>query len=138
MSFGQLSRWFRHLGRREDREKIARVYGVDETVLRNFLPRLVAARNLCAHHDRLYGRGFRFRIKPPRDPSELRESCLGGAPGGLYLVLAFMAFLLQQVDKAEHRRFAQGLRQLFAQHQGADPHHLGFPHDWEGRPVWKP
>ena len=137
MSFGQLSHWFRYLMRREDREGIARAYGMREAVLHGFLPGLVAARNSCAHHDRLYGGRLRFRpTRSSGEPGALRESCKGGGDGTLYPVAVFIAFLLLQIDGAQHRRFVEGLRRLFGRHRGVQPRRLGFPGDWRRRPVW--
>ena len=138
MSLGHLLHWFMYLRGREEREGIACAYGMDEAVLQGFLPSMVAARNICAHHDRLYGRSFRFH--PPRsskEPAALWESRAGGNDGTLCPVATFMAFLLMQIDGAAHRRFVCGLQELFAECETADPHLLGFPGDWRQRPVWR-
>ena len=137
MSFGQLSQWFRYLKRREEREGVACVYGMDEAVLCDVLPGLVAVRNICAHHDRLHGGSFRFHPVLPEGPLALRESCAGGGDGTLYPVMAFMAFLLLQIDETAHRKLVKGLRQLFGRYTSADPLRLGFPGDWRQRPVWR-
>ena len=138
MSLGQLSRWFRHLGRREERGGIAHAYHVDEAVLRGFLPSMVAVRNICAHHNLLYGGDFRFLYtRTSEEPEMLRESCAGGGDGTLYPVATFMAFLLLQIDGAAHRKFVQGLQRLFGEHSVVHPRRLGFPRHWWRRPVWR-
>ena len=138
MSLGQLSRWFRYLRRREDREVVARAYAVDEAVLRGFLPSMVAVRNICAHHNLLYGGDFRFLYtRTSEEPEMLRESCAGGGDGTLYPVATFMAFMLLQIDGAAHGKFVRGLQELFAECETADPRRLGFPRHWWRRPVWR-
>ena len=137
MSLGQLSQWFRYLSRREEREGVANAYGMDEAVLCDVLPSLVAVRNICAHHDRLYGGDFRFRPMLPEGPEDLRESCAGGRDGALYTVAAFMAFLLLRIDGAEHGKFVEGLQRLFGRYKSANPRRLGFPGDWRQRPAWR-
>ena len=138
MSFGQLFHWFLYLKRRRERESVASAYSMSEAVLRGFLPGLVAVRNICAHHGRLYGGSFRFRpVRSPEEPAVLQDSRGGRGAVGLYLVAAFMAFLLLQVDGAAHRRFAMGLRGLFGKHRAVRPRRLGFPGRWEQKPVWR-
>ena len=139
MSLGQLARWCRYLRGRKEREGIAHVYGMRETVLHGFLPGLVAVRNICAHHDRLYGGGAGFLYtRTSEEPAALRDSFAGAGDGSLYPVVAFMAFLLLQIDRAAHRKFACGLLGLFAEYETANPRRLGFPDDWRRKPVWKP
>ena len=139
MSFGQLARWYIHLRSPALRERIARTYDLSEAVLCSFLPYIVSVRNACAHHDQLYGRNFRLRHpKLPQRPGELRE---GRGPGGgrrVYGVLAFIAFMLRQIDAEEHREFVEGLQRLFGRYERADPRQLGFPCRWQQRPVWRP
>ena len=140
MSLGQLSRWYIHLRSRVVRERIARTYGLSEAVLCSFLPYIVAVRNACAHHDRLYGKNFRLRplLELPQKPDRLREGHGPADDRRIYNILVFIAFLLRQIDAGEHRKFVKGLRRLFDSYKRADPQQLGFPRGWWRRPVWRP
>ena len=137
MSFGQLARWYIYLQERPLREQIASTYGVTEAVLRSSLPSLVAVRNICAHHGRLYGRELRLSLKLAQRPVDLRESFAGGG-GKPYNIMVFIAFMLRRIEAEEHREFVEGLRQLFDKCKRADPGHLGFPRQWWRKPVWRP
>ena len=138
MSLGQLSRWCTNLKERGLRERIAYSYGLNEALLRSFLPSLVGLRNICAHHGRLYGKKPRALPKIPKKLPELRESFAGEGHGGAYSILVFLAFSLKRIDGEEHGRFVEGLRLLFARYGGAEPRRLGFPSRWWSLPVWRP
>ncbi len=58
MSFGQLSRWYALLDDRALRNAIAKPLGLHEAVLVPLLKHLSTIRNSCAHHARLWNRGF--------------------------------------------------------------------------------
>ncbi|MBB3955292.1 Abi family protein [Novosphingobium sediminicola] len=63
MSFGQLSKWYSNLGERALRNRIAQPLGLPETVLVPLVRHVTDIRNICAHHGRLWNRGFRH---PPK------------------------------------------------------------------------
>ena len=65
MSFGQLSRWYSLLANPALRSAIAAPFGLREELLVSTVKHLVDVRNICAHHGRLWNRGFR---SPPRLP----------------------------------------------------------------------
>ena len=67
MSLGHLSRWFANMKHGKDRNKVARAYLMDETILASFLHHLSVVRNLCAHHSRLWNREFTLTFKLSTD-----------------------------------------------------------------------
>ncbi len=71
MSFGQLSLWFKILKTRQDRNLVAKAYGIDESILRSFMHHLTFIRNITAHHGRLWNRRMTITMKLPRKPRKL-------------------------------------------------------------------
>ncbi|GGY01884.1 ABC transporter permease [Litchfieldella qijiaojingensis] len=137
MSFGQLSKWMDHLAHREDRNAISRVYGLDERLLISFLHHLSVVRNHCAHHARLWNRELAVKFVLPRDPKELGES-LVSLPGEsrqrrLYNTLTMLAYLLDCISRNHH--FRQRLAELMERY-AIDVGWMGFPEDWQNRPLW--
>jgi len=65
MSFGSLSRMYQGM-LTADRRVVARRYGVQPRFLTSWLHHLVYVRNVCAHHSRLWDRGW--AIKPDLPP----------------------------------------------------------------------
>src|SRR3546814_20148535 len=63
MSFGHLSRWYSSLADRALRNRIAVPLGLPETVLVPLVRHVTDIRNICAHHGRLWNRGF---LAPPK------------------------------------------------------------------------
>src|SRR3546814_17309200 len=63
MSFGHLSRWYSSLADRALRNRIAVPLGLPETVLVPLVRHVPDIRNICAHHGRLWNRGF---LAPPQ------------------------------------------------------------------------
>lgn len=90
MSFGQLSRWYSSLDDRALRNRIAQPLGLPETVLVPFLKHLSTVRNSCAHHGRLWNRGFLIRMRLPHKPADLAatlEQLPGAGPARIYNTL---------------------------------------------------
>ncbi len=137
MSFGQLSRWYALLGDRALRNAIAKPLGLPEAVLVPLLKHLSTIRNSCAHHARLWNRGFLLRMRVPSKPADLLgtlEPPAAHAPAQLYNALVLIIYLLRQVAPASLWR--NDLNALLAQHPTGDLDAMGFPPDWDTRPLW--
>jgi abortive infection bacteriophage resistance protein len=137
MSFGQLSRWYALLGDRALRNAIAKPLGLPEAVLVPLLKHLSTIRNSCAHHARLWNRGFLLRMRVPSKPAALvntLEPPAAHAPARLYNALVLIVYLLKRVAPASAWR--DELTALLAQHPTGDLSAMGFPLDWDARPLW--
>lgn len=137
MSFGQLSRWYSTLDDRALRNQVAQPLGLHETVLVPLLKHLATVRNSCAHHARLWNRGFLIRMRLPQKPAALAatlQAPAGGGPAQLYNSLTLVRFLLQQVDPAS--QWKDDLTALLAQRPWPDLQAMGFPQAWDHRPLW--
>jgi abortive infection bacteriophage resistance protein len=137
MSFGQLSRWYALLADRSLRNAIAKPLGLHEAVLVPLLKHLSTIRNSCAHHARLWNRGFLLRMKLPFKPVALvstLEPPASNAPARLYNALVLVVYLLRHVAPTSGWR--DELIALLAQHPTSDLAAMGFPPGWETRPLW--
>jgi len=137
MSFGQLSRWYALLDDRALRNAIAKPLGLHEAVLVPLLKHLSTIRNSCAHHARLWNRGFLLRMRVPFKPVALvstLEPPAAHAPAQLYNALVLIVYLLRQVAPASAWR--DELTALLAQHPTGELSAMGFPQDWSARPLW--
>lgn len=135
MSLGQLSMWYKNLKYRHDRNTIATVYGLDETILVSFLHHLTIVRNLCAHHSRLWNRRFGFQAKMPKHSAPLAQSLNLAQPKQIYTTLVMLEYLMNIISP--HHHWKNRLLELFEHHPIAIPAAMGFPDDWRTRPVWK-
>jgi abortive infection bacteriophage resistance protein len=137
MSFGQLSRWYSSLDDRALRNEIARPLGLSETILVPLLKHLSTVRNSCAHHARLWNRGFLIRMKLPIKPASLHATLAplaGPGPAMLYNSLVLIRYMLQEVEPAS--TWLDQLKALVKTHPVGDLAAMGFPADWERRPLW--
>jgi abortive infection bacteriophage resistance protein len=135
MTIGQLSKWYENLAYSADRNKIARVFNMDETNLVSFLHHISTVRNLCAHHSRLWNRAFQFTFKLPRNrPANILTSLNTQAPKQLYNSLVMLAYLLDQAAPNHHWK----VRLINLIHQyNIDPSLMGFPLNWQTKPIWQ-
>lgn len=134
MSLGLLSRWFNNLKPMPTRKAIARVYGIDQAVLQSWLRHLCLVRNICAHHSRLWNREFTVTPEIPlRKPRGLN---LNFQPSSrkIYNTLVLLLHCMDTIAPAHHWR--QRLMVLISQH-GIPTRAMGFPDDWQIRPIWK-
>lgn len=137
MSFGQLSRWYSSLDDRALRNVIAQPLGLPEALLVPILKHLSIVRNSCAHHARLWNRGFLIRPKLPNKPADLAatlEPPAGNGPAMLYNSLVLIGFLAGKVDPTS--TWAADLKALLATHPTGHLTMMGFPAGWSGRPLW--
>lgn len=137
MSFGQLSRWYTNLADRALRNAIARPLGLPETVLVPLVRHLTDVRNICAHHGRLWNRGFIHPPKLAHKPSSLNATLdlqSNQAPARLYNGLTLVLHVIQTV--APNSTWRDDFKALVNNHPNGDLVSMGFPSDWATRPLW--
>lgn len=137
MSFGQISRWYSLLADRALRNQIAAPLGLPEVVMVPLLKHLSTIRNSCAHHARLWNRGFLLRMRLPQKPSDLAVSLTahGGGPALLYNALTLMHYMLDRASPGSG--WKARLMTLLDGHPLHDLTAMGFPADWRTRPLWR-
>lgn len=138
MSFGQLSRWYSNLSDRALRNRIAAPLGLPETVLVPLIRHVTDIRNICAHHGRLWNRGFlqppRLAMNPPRLAQSLDQDATQ-APAKLYNGLTMVRHIVETV--CPDSSWATDIRKHIATHPTRDLASMGFPADWVARPIWR-
>lgn len=138
MSFGQLSRWYSNLADRSLRNRIGRPLGLPETVLVPLVRHVTDVRNICAHHGRLWNRGFLLPPRLAQNPQDLRDSLdlsANQAPAQLYNGLTMIAHVVRTV--APGSRWREDLAAHILTHPEGDFAAMGFPADWQARPIWR-
>ncbi|WP_246587256.1 Abi family protein [Stakelama flava] len=112
-------------------------FGLPEAVLVSLLKHLSTVRNSCAHHARLWNRGFLLRMKLPMKPADLvatLELPAGKTPAYLYNTLVLIRYLLMQIDPASN--WQSILKAHLATHPTGNLAAMGFPARWNQRPLW--
>jgi abortive infection bacteriophage resistance protein len=138
MSFGQLSRWYSNIADRALRNRIAQPLGLPETVLVPFIRHVTDIRNICAHHGRLWNRGF---LQPPRlaqNPQSLALSLDRGAnqaPAKLYNGLSMIAHVVRTV--CPDSSWSTDIQDHIATLPVNDLAAMGFPANWATLPIWQ-
>ncbi len=135
MSFGQLSKWFKNLKHRQDRQAIARAYAIDEAVLGSFMHHLTHIRNLTAHHCRLWNRRLTFTMTIPRTPTSLVTMFNPKDDRRVYNTLVMLGYLLRLISPGTS--WPKRMRQLIETDQAIDPVAMGFPENWQTLTLWK-
>lgn len=138
MSFGQLSRWYTNLNDRGLRTRIASPLGLPETVLVPLVRHVTDMRNICAHHGRLWNRGFLHPPKLARKPADLHASLdfhSFQAPAKIYNGLTTIAHVIRSV--APKSTWATDTAEVINTNPTGDFASMGFPTDWRNRPIWK-
>ena len=137
MSFGQLSRWYSNLADRKLRNAIASTLGLPETVLVPLVRHVTDMRNICAHHGRLWNRGFLHPPKLAHKPADLNTSLdltATQAPAKLYNGLTIVAHIVRTV--APDSNWASDTAALVATNPTGDFASMGFPVNWFEQPLW--
>ncbi len=129
LTFGTVSLMFGWLPH-ADQKRIADKFDLGVPILKSWLHAANTTRNLCAHHARLWNRVFTFK---PRSPKEMEAEF---TPNTLFYAQAVMLNILLQKISPDSR-WAGRLKNLFDHHPAIPKNKMGFPTDWEKRPIWQ-
>lgn len=138
--FGMLSHFFAGM-RRPDKDKIANDYGLNGRQLETWLHCLNVARNICAHHGRLWNRPVVNQPSIPTNNSILDLQHVAADTHSLrrlYATLSILKFLLNQINPTS--TWGQRLIELveeFPNVENISLRHAGFPDDWKDNDIWQ-
>ena len=104
-------------------------YGLPQNVLASWLHAVSYARNLCAHHSRLWNRTLTITpIQAHRYRTEL-------TPNNKFYALAVVIQVIL-LAIAPDNTWAQRLAKLLDEHSDVPITSMGFPPEWRDRPFW--
>lgn len=140
-SFGNVSNLLSQLRQSSIRQAIADPFGMDEQTFCSLMHHLSVLRNCAAHHSRLWNRTFVFKFKLPRKkpphlwPNFHLDPLLPKTEGKIHNTLILLLHLVTYIEPTTDwpERLIRLLRSL-------DPTlipEMGFPSDWQTRPVWQ-
>lgn len=136
MTLGHLSRWLKNIRAPLDRQAIADAYRLDEKVLVSFAHHLTIVRNHCAHHGRVWNRKLSMKMLiPAKKPRGLAEAFNPGADRYVYNTLTMLAYLMARISPESE--WTPRLTRLLTGTPPVNLDAMGFPPDWQHRPVWQ-
>ena len=136
ISFGTLTKLYINSSDTQAKKMIARSFDVKQAeVLESWMKSIVALRNTCAHHGRVWNR---IMLKIP----QLLNSPTGKwiinthiDPKRFYAVACCTAYWLNNIDPTN--TFIKDIKRLLRKYQIVDPAAMGFPCGWKKEPIWK-
>jgi abortive infection bacteriophage resistance protein len=136
MSFGLLSRFYENIRHARDKKVISQIYGLPPEILKSLLEHSVYVRNLCAHHGRLWNRRFTITVRLPRNhPTNIVASLNPMDNRRIYNTLVLLAHIVGIVEPKNH--WIHRMLALLRAQRVPVTKHMGFPDDWQNRPIWK-
>jgi len=136
MSFGNVSTLYSIIRHDRDKKRIALTYGLSIGDFGSLLHHIAYVRNLCAHHSRLWNRRFTITVSlPKKHPAPVVASLNPPEDRRIYNTLVLLAHVMNTVQPGN--RWAAHVRQLIENQAFPVANHMGFPHDWQARPIWK-
>lgn len=137
MAFGTLSRWFSNLGDDRVSQAIAALFDLPHSYLKGATRHLVAVRNYAAHHARVWDRVFSVNTLPVlrKRPPELRRSLEPNQHAQkIYRTLTLLMYLMPRL--VPESDWGTRIKELLSE-QAPLLGRMGFPEDYQSRPVWK-
>ncbi|MDQ8198188.1 Abi family protein [Pelagicoccus enzymogenes] len=118
------------------KRKVASEYGYPDELILSWLLSLNAARNLCAHHARLWNRVMGY---PPKLPSPNKYPSWHSSPkppnDRIGLIILICRSLLTQISPTS--RWKERVESLFEEYPNIPICHMGLTPNWNEHPVWK-
>jgi len=134
LSLGLLSKLYKNLISSPQKKAIAAQFGIaNPVVLESWLQALTYARNVCAHHSRLWNRILTIRPNYLERPTNLWISCRPRNDKVYYLICCFL-YMLRSINP--RTRFVCHLKTLLARYPTIDLSAMGFPDGWDKEQFW--
>ena len=142
LTIGQLSRLYSGLKENSDKNDISSYFGLHHGMFQSWFHALTYARNICAHHSRLWNRDFAIQADIPKKFLPLPWIGLKNNNNRrCFYLLCILKYFLQTVNPQGH--FKQRLLDLLAAHANVPIRFLGIPTDaqgnlvnWQAEPLW--
>ncbi len=141
-TFKEVSVLFSKLRHREDKQAIAAIWGLPDTLLRSWFRALSDLRNICAHHSRTWNREFGSRPQIPRrvpdnwpDLSTPLADPRIEPTRRLYYQLVVIEHLLRVINPQSTWHWR--LKNLISRYPDVSRAHMGMPDDWVEDPFWR-
>lgn len=137
MTLGLLSRWYGDTNK-QGRQLVAKHYLLDERILQSLLRHLTPVRNFCAHHERLWDRDLKTKMKLPKKMGAFAKPTAFfnlNQRGKLYNTLVMIAYLTMTIT--QKKDWAQELVALMNRHQNIPQNEMGFVPNWQNLAVWQ-
>ncbi len=141
LTIGELSRLYKGLARNEDKQMIARFFGLHHTVFTSWLHTITYVRNICAHHARLWNRTFAIKpdvLKKPQQP--WMDSIYENNKRAFYF-MCVLKYLLNAANPGNHLK--EKIIQLFQKYEHVPVRFMGIPTNaagemlnWKSEPLW--
>lgn len=132
LSFGNLVTLFKNL-KYTDKKEVARQFNVPSEVLQSWLMSLNYTRNLCAHHDRLWNREWRYVPAVPNGINEWRSLVDNRR---IFLTLSILNYLIKQINPKHN--WGERIKKLISNYPEIPTQSMmGFPEDWLNNPLWQ-
>ena len=141
LTIGELSRFYRGLRNKDDKNRIASYFDLHPTVFTSWLHSLTYVRNICAHHSRLWNKDLAV------EPSRLIKPVgpwLGSSYDNnkrVFYFLCMLKYLLLRVNPGN--RLKDKLIQLFEKYPMVPIEYMGIPSgdngemlSWKDEPLW--
>lgn len=132
VSLGCVTRMFQGCDR-NTRFAIARPFRLHPDVLDSWLRALIVARNICAHHSRLWNRTLRVKPLIPNKDQQWHDPV--AVPNDrVFAILTICKYCMSRI--APQSQWDARLRELLAAFHQIPLAEMGFPSDWETCPIW--
>ncbi|WP_196237311.1 Abi family protein [Bradyrhizobium elkanii] len=130
LSFGAVSKIYK-LMKGHLRQKVSQAFNLQHDVLENWLHVLSTARNVCAHHGRVWNRSFTIW---PKIPKNYRGVWPAASQDKLYVLCAIIHHMMERI--ADGSRWSERLMQTIGD-APVDIGLMGFPKDWTEQTFWQ-
>lgn len=133
-SMGTLATIYDELKDEVLRNRISEYYGLDPATFCAWIWHLVAVRNDCAHHNRVWNRKPSSPAPLPQRTRNLFPDMQDEDRNHIYMTLCIIKYLQNSIKP--NNTFAVRLKMLIGNFKLIDPALMGFPSGWEETEFW--